>query len=712
MPYDKADGSYAIDKLQSIIIDSKYSQTRDNDGLTLIPPTLREFGDTFAQDLKSMLNIDVAVVDGTEAKPNSVFITLDKDGDYKDAAGRKTHEGYTLSATKDGVTIQGASPLGAWWATRTVLQQATLDGQKSIPAGKGVDAPGWGTRGMMLDCARHFYPKEFITDLCSYISFFKQNTFHIHLSDNTIVPSYTPENYNETYARFRLWSDSPDLHGLNKYRNESYTRDDFDEIQTKCAKRGVTVIPEIEAPGHCLPIVQWRPQIGYAGDFSLLNIAHPDTLPTMKTIWKEFLPWFHSKVVSIGADEYKGPEEDYKTFVNAMSAFIAQQSDKLIRIWGTFPAKPDAKAPTEVYSNITIQHWAYLFDDPYADYMRNNYSVINSDEMFYIVMKDGPYGRTIDTKTTFTGNPDGRTAWYPNIFNVNETAKNPPRNHPLIQGAIAPIWNDHGANTSVYSEAFYAWRDGIPALADKHWGGSLTQSQYKERLTKLRSAVPAQNLARVIPTKGTTILSYDLTSGQSDTIKDSSGNSYDAKSTCKSSGKTLNITPDCELTTPWPSKGRNYKLSLTLKVDKVADPTNATLVAGGDSVLMLTPNVSLFASGNYYRLNHTIPMGSWVTLELESKDTKTFASAKTDDGKSLFSNEEFLTVMSYYGQPLRWHEMAIEAPTHAVTGWTGELKSMTLTSGQADAESRAAMSTSPTNMCMAAGLVFLSAFFL
>ncbi|KAJ4154170.1 hypothetical protein LMH87_010631 [Akanthomyces muscarius] len=677
----KVDGkkTFKLDSVATIIVDTKYTKTTDKSGLTLIPPTLYEFGATFAQDLQEVFNKTVTAKDGDKRESNTIFLTIDSEHEFLDAAGRSNSEGYTIVAEEDGVTIRGASSLGAWWGTRTLLQQAILGDEGAVPTGQGDDAPGWSTRGMMLDCGRHFYPKQFLIDMCSYISFFKQNTFHIHLSDNTIVPTYTPENYNETYARFRLWSDSSEVSGLAKYANESYTRDDFEDIQNRCAQRGVAVIPEIEAPGHCLPIVQWRPQIGYEGDLSLLNISHPDTIPTMKAVWKEFLPWFHSSVVSIGADEYKGPEEDYKKFVNEMSAFINEEASKSIRIWGTFPAVKHTGSSTAVDSNITIQHWAYLFDNPYEDYIKNNYSVINSDEMYYIVMKDGPYGRTVNTSTTFTGNPDGHGPWYPNIFNLSKPDQNPSRDNKLIEGAISPLWNDHGANTSVYSEAYYAWRDGIPALADKHWGGNLTHDQYSNLLSKLLAKIPDQNLERRIPSKQNTIFSYDLRKFKGGSVTDKSGNKYDAKTTCKGADDGIFMSPDCDITTPWSSKGRNYKLSLTLNIDKVSDETNTTLVSGSDSTLMLTPNVTLFASGIYYRLNKTIPLQSWVRLEVSGDGPRTFASAYNDKGDKIFEEEEFLTEMSYYGAPLRWHEMAIEAPIRRITGWQGKVRDFTLT---------------------------------
>ena len=669
--------------MKRVIIDQKHADDKDEKGLTDIPPTLHDFGAVFVEDLKHVLGTSaIDLSNGEKGEPGSIFITIDSEGEYHGAAGKPTSEGYHLSIDENGVTIAGASPLGAWWGTRSLLQQAILSDNRLVSFGKGSDSPGWPERGMMLDCARHFYPKEFVINMCAYMSFFKQNTLQLHLSDNTIVPTYTKDNFNETYARFRLWSEDDEVQGLNRFYNESYTKDDFEEIQTKCASRGVTILPEIEAPGHSLPIVQWRPQIGYDDDLSLLNISHPDTIPTMKSIWKTFLPWFHSKAVSIGADEYKGPEEDYKRFVNAMASFINAESQKDVRIWGTFPPTGPSITSSDIFSNVTIQHWSYLFDNPYQDYIKRNYSVINSDEMFYIVMKDGPYGRQVNTSITFQGNPDGNGPWYPHIFSLNDTTNNPQEDNELVQGAIAPLWNDHGANTSVYSEAYYAWRDGIPALADKQWGGELTEEQFHNFIGDLRKQIPAQNLERTIASKESTIFNYDLSKTKSETAKDSSENKYDAKTTCKSSKNGLDITPQCKLETPLSSKGRNYTLSLLLKVDKLEDTTNTTIISGADSILMLTPNITLFSAGIYYRLNATIPLNTWVNLEVNGIGPKTFASATTEIGDEIFSKQEFLTSMSYYGQPLRWHEMAIEAPIQRVTGWSGQLKTMSLTNGE------------------------------
>ncbi|OAQ58894.1 beta-hexosaminidase [Pochonia chlamydosporia 170] len=676
VPYHQSYSTLPLQNIKHIVIDRCYANYRDNNGSTLIPPSLQDFATTFAKDLHDTLGIDAKVAVRSKPSPNSIFLTLGKAGNYIDAAGRPTSEGYTLSANAHGITVTGASPLGAWWGTRTVLQQALLH-NGTIPIGIGTDSPGWGTRGMMLDCGRHFYPKDFLIEMCSYMSFFKQNTFHLHLSDNLFASDITPINLGDVYARFRLFSDSPAVKGLSNFANESYTRSDFDEIQTKCAARGVTIVPEIEAPGHALPIVQWRPQIGFKGDLTLLNISHPDTIPTMKTIWKEFLPWFHSKYVSIGADEYSGPEYDYKMFVNKLASFIGGESGKSIRIWGTFPPKKQNDNDIETFHNVTMQHWAFGYGNPRQSYIDSNYSVINSDEMFYIVLKYGGYARTIDISRTFTGNPSNKGKWEPNIFSLKRAADNVAREEKLVRGAIAPMWNDQGPNASVYSEAYYAWKQGIPALADKQWGGNLTSDQYPDVFGRLLAAnIPGENLERRIKSKGSVIFNYTDFSTGGGKVKDSSPNGYNASTDCRSSRQSLQVTPSCSLTMPLSSKGRNYTLSISLKLNKLPDPNNTTLLSGEDSALMLTPNITLFASGNYYRLNRTVELGKWLALKVVARGAHTYASV-AGDGKE----NEFLAGISN-GKGTVWKEIAIEAPIRRVGGWEGELRGLVL-SGEA-----------------------------
>ncbi|KAI1374938.1 glycoside hydrolase family 20 protein [Hypoxylon crocopeplum] len=697
------EGTYSITSLKSLIVDPKFAESRDETGETLIPPSLQDFAKTFADDLHDTLDLDVDISIADEPASDAIFLTLGDPTKYLLVNGAQTSEGYSLSVDSSGIVISGASPLGVWWGTRTILQQAVLsDG--SLPYGEGDDAPGWNIRGMMLDAARHYYPPEFVIEMCSYMSFFKQNTFQLHLSDNLYnnVNLYSREQSLQLYARFRLWSDSEDLAGLNQHKNESYTKEQFEEIQSACASRGVTIIPEIEAPGHALVIVQWKPELGLGNDLSLLNISHPETIPTMKTIWGTFLDWFHSKTVHIGADEYTGDPNEYNRFVNEMADYMSQESGKSIRIWGTFPPEPEY---SNIDTKVSVQHWAFFEDDPYHDYILNNYSVLNSDDTYYTVNKySGSYPQVVNVARTFNGNPATGGIWQPYVFDTKVAANNPEKSNALVLGAVTPLWNDYGANASVFSEAYYAWKDGIPALADKQWGGDLSESEFSSAFSTLGFPyIPGQNLDRAILSTSSTVFNYTSKSSierqhftalaiwKDTAILDQSGNGYDASTNCPLTAEsTLSISPSCSLETPFSSKGRDYTLSLKLRVDELSG--DATIISGADSSLMLTPSLTLFASGNYYRLNSTIPVGNWVNLSIIGRGNRTFASVQETsldgplpEGSNVSATEEeFLAILGINGASFVWAPIAIEAPIRQIGGtdasWSGQLASMSLSS--------------------------------
>lgn len=267
-----------------------------------------------------------------------------------------------------------------------------------------------------------------------------------------------------------------------------------------------------------------------------------------------------------------------------------------------------------------------------------------------------------------------------NVFDARNSSNNPSREEPLVLGEVAALWNDYGPNATVYSEAFYAWREGIPALADKQWGGNLTAAEFNSVFQELKAFVPGQNLERRIPSITTTVLDYAFGTeyDTSSRVTDESGNSYDGTSDCSRSDKGSLLVDECRLTTPLSSKGRDYTLTLSLLLTSLDSPTNATILSGRDSQLMLTPNITLFQGGNYYRLNSSLPLNQRLDFNLIGRGNQTFA--QINDG----TEEEFLTEMGINGERFQWGSMAIEAPVHQLggdnAGWRGELFAMKLQS--------------------------------
>lgn len=359
---------------------------------------------------------------------------------------------------------------------------------------------------------------------------------------------------------------------------------------------------------------------------------------------------------------------------------------------------------------LTEQLGAFFEDNPLYDYIKNNYTVVNSDDTFYVVNKNtwsGGYPYKVNTVKTFTGNPANNGPWYPHIFDTKNSTNNPERSNKFILGAVAPLWNDFGANASVYSEAYYAWREGIPALADKQWGGDLTQEEFTEVFPILRPRIPGQNLERSIPSKTSTILYYDRDSwiqnqhhpnqnivsnhGPRIPVTDKSPNSYDATTNCTLTPRnTLEMTPSCTLKTPLLSKGRNYTLSLRLYISQISSH-DVTILSGKDSSLKLTPNITLLASGNHYRLNSTVPTNTWVDLRVIGRGDHTYASVRETSLEdpfpgvsSLEIEEEFQAILGINGESFVWTPVAIEAPISQVGGseggWTGEFSGLVLSS--------------------------------
>ncbi|ETS03312.1 glycoside hydrolase [Trichoderma reesei RUT C-30] len=683
VPFDiSSDQTFDLSKVHAVVVDIAHSSTRNEDGLTLIPPTLWGFAETFRNDLAG-IGINTVLLPGSNAIRDSIYLTLDHDkAQFLNAAGNKTSEGYRLTVTSTGVTVSGASPLGAWWGTRTILQQALIN-DKKLKLGTGIDSPGWSERGMMLDVGRHYYPAEFLAEMCSYLSFFKQNVFHLHLSDHVWDPAKlgSHELALQLYAAFRVGSADPEVAGLARPVNETYSPSEFDKLQQSCARRGVTILPELESPGHSMATTDWRPEIALA-DFSMLNLSHPETLPTVKSYWKAVINNFHSKVVHIGADEYDSNFiNEYSTFVNEMSAYIRSISGKSTRIWGTFPPS-SAPGAVNVDKDVTIQHWQIGQDNGLFDFIDKGYSIVNSDDYFYLDLKysDGNvYPKELDIQRVFHGAPDG-SAFAPNILDNANATNNPPRDSPNVLGHLAVVWNDWGPNASTYHEAYYMVRNGLPALADKQWGGSLQEKDYASLFATLQPAVPDQNLDQRIPSKGSTIVSYSFGRGSllsAVAVLDGSGNNYHGhlKNGAYVSGGALQLNGrGAHLRTPLTSKGRNYTLSFSV----LPKAHGGTLFSGPDSSFLngngTSTKLMLVSHNIAYPVNLTLPLNEWSDVTVQGIGPQTFISV----GKQ---RQEVTILMGIWGGYMQEGPMAIEAPIQTIgQGFNGQMKDIKLSS--------------------------------
>ncbi|ORX95883.1 putative beta-N-hexosaminidase [Clohesyomyces aquaticus] len=542
------------DGSRTVYIDNGFANHTDTEGLTLIPPSAYEFAETFRQDLSELFGESWTLEKVSNFPDTGIFLGLFK-GDAKELTyenGVPTEEGYELEVGAQSIYVGGTGSRGMFWGTRTLLQELLIANGTALRPARIVDAPAYATRGYMLDAGRKWYSPSFLKELCTYASFFKMSEFHYHSSDNYPLNRGRNETWNKVFSHFSLYSENPELQGIVERKNESLSRADFEDFQRHCAQRGVTVIPEIEAPGHCLAITKWKPELALAKK-DLLNLTHPDAIPTVKAIWAEFLPWFQTKEVHIGADEYDSTlADDYINFVNEMSDFVNATSGKRIRIWGTYEPSENLT----ISKDIVIQHWQYGQSDP-VQLQNHGYGLINSEDWWaYMSLKNNhmpinpaPYPQFYNiTRTLDFANVPG-WQWEPALFNPVNTTEQLEPSASGNKGAILAAWNDNGPDATTQLEAYYAMRSGIPVVAARAWSGSrgmnITTSSLNPSLDLLIPKAPGQNLDRRFSISqspsASPLLSWSRGSGNTTFGKGSYGPPYTL---------TLRIVAPCSLTGP------------------------------------------------------------------------------------------------------------------------------------------------------------------
>ena len=230
-------------------------------------------------------------------------------------------QGYELEVTPKGVTIQALTPTGLFYGLQT-LRQLEKDGQ--IACVKVKDTPRFAYRGLMIDCSRHFWSKDFLKKQLDAMAYFKLDRFHWHLTDGggwrmevKKYPRLTEETAYRTESDWTKWWNgknrqySPDPRRLVCWKGMNihggyYTQDDIKEIVDYAAARHITIIPEIEMPGHSDEVVYAYPELSCTGKpytQSDLCVGKEQTYTFMANVLKEVMRLFPSKYIHIGGDE-------------------------------------------------------------------------------------------------------------------------------------------------------------------------------------------------------------------------------------------------------------------------------------------------------------------------------------------------------------------------------------------------------------------------
>ncbi len=228
-------------------------------------------------------------------------------------------EAYRLDINHYQVSLVASTQTGFNRGAATLLQILENDPERrTLPCLQINDAPRYAFRGLMLDCARHYHSVETILDLLDLMALYKLNHFHWHLTDDEawrLEIQAFPELTHIGAWRGHLETLPPQLgSGPDRYGGY-YNREDVGRVVEYAAQLGITVIPEIDIPGHCRACIQSLPELlQEAGDSSryvsvqffsdnVLNPGLPGTYHFLEKVLEEVCEIFPGPYIHLGADE-------------------------------------------------------------------------------------------------------------------------------------------------------------------------------------------------------------------------------------------------------------------------------------------------------------------------------------------------------------------------------------------------------------------------
>ena len=249
-------------------------------------------------------------------------------------------EGWRLTIDKRGITIEGSTPAGLFYG-RQALRQVLADHPQQLPYAVVESAPRYSYRGMHLDVCRHFFDKSVVKCYIDMMALHGMNTLHWHLSDD-----------QGWRIEIKSW---PRLTEVGAWRNRTvigrnmgiydhtrhggfYTQDDIREVVAYAKERFITIVPEIDMPGHMVAALTAYPELGCTGgpyevwpdwgvSDDILCAGNPRVYEFLKDVITEVMDLFPSKIIHLGGDE--APKVRWKECEKCQQKIVEEHLENL-----------------------------------------------------------------------------------------------------------------------------------------------------------------------------------------------------------------------------------------------------------------------------------------------------------------------------------------------------------------------------------------------
>lgn len=268
-------------------------------------------------------------------------------------------EGYQLTVSDNGIRIAGSTDAGVFYGIQTLRKSipATAQGMNvELPAATINDYPRFAYRGMMLDVSRHFFPVDSVKTYLDILALHNQNTFHWHLSDD--------QGWRIEIKKYPELAEIGGQLPNNDRKGGYYTQEEFKDLVNYANERFITIIPEVDIPGHTAAVfaaypdfknaVKFKTKVNIPGQaFNALDVDDPKAMQFTEDVIAELAALAPGNYIHIGGDEAIGlPHDKFVRFINKTREIVLKNGKKMVGWQET--------ARADISEGDVIQHWIYL----------------------------------------------------------------------------------------------------------------------------------------------------------------------------------------------------------------------------------------------------------------------------------------------------------------------------------------------------------------
>lgn len=385
-------------------------------------------------------------------------------------------EGYTLQITKEIVRISANTPEGIFRAIQTIRQllPATIEsniqqkGPWKMATGTITDYPTYAYRGAMLDVARHFFGVEDVKRFIDLIAMYKMNVLHLHLADD--------QGWRIEIKSWPALTEIGSTTQVGGGKGGYYTQEDYKGLVQYAADRFITIVPEIDMPGHTNAALASIPELNpdnkptalYTGmkvGFSTLQTNKEFTYQFLNDLFRELAAMTPGPYIHVGGDEsHVTKKEDYIPFIERVQE-IVNANGKLMIGW-------DETTQSALKSTTVAQYWSKA-ENATRGVAKGVKIIMSPAAKAYLDMK---YNTKTKLGLHWAGyiEVDAGYNWDPATLVPGIKKEN-------ILGVEAPLWSETVTNINEIESLLFP---RLPGYAEIGWtaGSQRSWEEYKIRL--------------------------------------------------------------------------------------------------------------------------------------------------------------------------------------------------------------------------------------